>query len=67
MSNTKKEITFISFQENFILVLVMGLIILNYFNISNLPVSIILSLIITINAALLIRTNIKKLKETALL
>lgn len=45
------------------LVLVMGLVALNYFNISNLAVSIILALIITINAALLIRANRKKVER----
>ncbi|MFQ3782912.1 hypothetical protein [Staphylococcus saprophyticus] len=45
------------------LVLVMVLVILNYFNISNLTISIILALIITINAALLIRANRKKIEN----
>ena len=44
------------------LVLVMGLVALNYFNISNLAVSIILALIITINL-LLIRANRKKVER----
>ncbi|NWK84254.1 hypothetical protein HYE69_05485 [Staphylococcus sp. GSSP0090] len=45
------------------LVFVFVLLILNYFNISNLTVSIILASIITINAALLIRANKKQVER----
>ena len=45
------------------IVLMIILIIVNHFNVLSLPVSIILAISITINAALLIRANIKKIEN----
>lgn len=52
-----------AFHHTINLVFVFVLLILNYFNISNLTVSIILASIITINATLLIRANKKQVER----